>query len=39
MRVNNFDRAQRPTSAQTIELPATEQKPELIHATPVGGKA
>jgi hypothetical protein len=39
VRVNNFDRDQRPTSAQTIELPATEQKPELIHATPVGGKA
>ena len=39
VQVNNFDRDQRPTSAQTIELPATEQKPELIHATPVGGKA
>ncbi len=39
VRVNNFDRNQRATSAQTIELPATEQKLELIHATPVGGKA
>lgn len=40
VQVNNFERSKRPTSAQTIEHPATtEEKPELIHATPIGGKA
>ncbi|MBD2295697.1 Gfo/Idh/MocA family oxidoreductase [Anabaena sphaerica FACHB-251] len=37
VKVQTLKRDQRPTSAQTIELPATEEKPELIHATSPAG--
>jgi glucose-fructose oxidoreductase len=40
VQVNNYDRGdQRPTSDQTIKRPATEEKPELIHAAPPAGKS
>ncbi|AFZ56869.1 Gfo/Idh/MocA family oxidoreductase [Anabaena cylindrica FACHB-243] len=37
MKVETLKREQRPTSAQTIERPATEEKPELIHAASPAG--
>lgn len=37
VKVEILKREQRPTSAQTIKLPATEEKPELIHAASPGG--
>lgn len=37
--IKNLDRHQRPTSAQTIERPPVEKKPELINAADPSGKS
>jgi predicted dehydrogenase len=39
VKVQTIKRPQHPTSDQTIECPATEEKPELIHAASPGGNS